>query len=250
MTKSNVFASHPDDVEYALATPFLVPAEHVSVVETAASEDDPYRHQNHLLHHPSPNTNRNHNKNDNNSTLEATSPEDWSTPAAAEAEDLAFPAGVATGVLGCLMGGPLLAILLGFGAAHACRKEGALGDSARAMGQVALAARDKFRHVNQKHQIVERTQQAANDTWQKAQELDRNHRVLEQTKEFTVSTVTATTAFVQRHQIVERTVQTIQKVVGWAVDKITDSKTTTTTATVTASTVESDYRDNSPKVNA
>eukprot|EP00978_Attheya_sp_CCMP212_P007536 scaffold17457_cov76-Attheya_sp.AAC.1 len=49
-------------------------------------------------------------------------------------------AGVLCGVLGCLIGGPILAAVAAVGGAHATQKDGCIGDSARAFGDVALTA--------------------------------------------------------------------------------------------------------------
>jgi hypothetical protein len=129
-------------------------------------------------------------------------------------------AGIASGIFGCLIGGPFLALLLGFGAAYACDKRGTVGDSARAVGEFALSTRDKAKEIEEKHHVAQRTQLAASGVWQKAKEADGQNRVLERTKAFTVDGINATTDFVKHHKLIERGVQGVGKAVYWATDKI------------------------------
>ena len=62
------------------------------------------------------------------------------------------------GLTGCFLGGPFLAILAALGGAYsATHNKGPVGDASRAVGEVALAARDKARE----HQVCEKTGTAA-----------------------------------------------------------------------------------------
>mmetsp|Transcript_14395 Transcript_14395/g.30980 ORF Transcript_14395/g.30980 Transcript_14395/m.30980 type:complete len:155 (-) Transcript_14395:884-1348(-) len=62
------------------------------------------------------------------------------------------------GLTGCFLGGPFLAILAAIGGAYsATHNEGPVGDASRAVGEVALAARDKAKE----HQVCEKTGTAA-----------------------------------------------------------------------------------------
>lgn len=95
-------------------------------------------------------------------------------------------AGVASGVVGLLMGGPFLGMLLGFGAAYCTNKEGAAGDAARAVGDVALVAKSKAQEVDEKHNLVTKSKIAASQAWERAKEVDRSHNVLQKSKDFVV----------------------------------------------------------------
>ena len=91
-----------------------------------------------------------------------------------------------------LLGGPFLGILLGFGAAYATKRDDEWGDSARAVGHVALTAQEQARALDEKHHIVQRSRTAAQHAWRKAQEFDRKHHILDKTSEFLRTTWEAT----------------------------------------------------------
>ena len=96
-------------------------------------------------------------------------------------------AGVASGVIGMLVGGPFLGMLLGFGAAYASTNtDGAVGDAARAVGDVALVAKEKAKQVDAKHNLVTKSKIAANEAWERAKQVDRKHNVLAKSKDFVV----------------------------------------------------------------
>jgi hypothetical protein len=86
--------------------------------------------------------------------------------------------GTACCILGCLLAGPIAAIAAGSGAAYAAEhKHGLIGDIVRAVGDVALAARDKVREVDEKHHVVDSSNQAASEAWEKAKEMNRDHHI-------------------------------------------------------------------------
>jgi hypothetical protein len=86
--------------------------------------------------------------------------------------------GTACCILGCLLAGPIAAIVAGFGAAYAAEyKQGPVGDVVRAVGNVALAARDKAREVDEKHHVVDSSKKAASEAWEKAKEMKRDHHI-------------------------------------------------------------------------
>ena len=75
---------------------------------------------------------------------------DTGISAAAVDKKTANAAGVGSAVIGFLVLGPLGAIVLGLGATHyAKHKKCVLGDSARAVGEVALFVQERFREVRQ-----------------------------------------------------------------------------------------------------
>ena len=131
-------------------------------------------------------------------------------------------AGVGSGILGLLVGGPVLGLLLGFGGAYAAEhKPGHLvGDTARAVGEVALSVQAKAQAIDAQHHVVVRSKQAARQAWDKAQQLDREHRILEKAKELAVYSWNATVSFIRRHNLVERGVNGIGKGVCWLIEKV------------------------------
>ena len=129
-------------------------------------------------------------------------------------------AGVASGALGFLVGGPLFAVLLGFGTAYATQKEGAVGDSARAVGQVARTAQEQAVAVDQKHHLLEKSKQLAKEAWQKARSLDRQHHILDTAVDVVQFSWRATKNFCQRHRVVERGIQGTRETLGWLAEQI------------------------------
>jgi hypothetical protein len=112
-------------------------------------------------------------------------------------------AGVAAGVVGFVMGGPVVAILLGFGAAYATNTMGATGDVARAIGEVALVAKKKAQEVEEKHNLVDKTKVAAIDCLERIKDADRKHHFVKKIKKMVVWTFKSTIKFAQRRQLAE-----------------------------------------------
>ena len=79
-------------------------------------------------------------------------------------------AGAAGAVIGLLIGGPVISVVLGFGSVYYTKEEGVTGDLARALGDVALVARDKFRKVDSEHHILEQGRAAAAATLHRVQD--------------------------------------------------------------------------------
>lgn len=118
------------------------------------------------------------------------------------------------------MGGPLLGLILGFGAAYATQRDDEWGDAACAVGHVALTAQEQARVVNQKHDIVERSKRAAGRAWKRAQEMDRKHHVLDKVTEVLRSLWEAVRAFVHRHRLVERGMEGLGKALVWVIEQM------------------------------
>jgi len=78
----------------------------------------------------------------------------------------AVGAGVATGLCGFLIGGPLLATCLGLTTAYAAEKdEGPPGEVARSVGDVALKTRDEAQKVNEKWHCTEQINSFLLNVW-------------------------------------------------------------------------------------
>lgn len=113
-------------------------------------------------------------------------------------------AGAAGAILGLLVGGPVFSLVLGFGTVYYTKQEGATGDLARALGEVALVARDKWKEVDSKHHIVDQSRQAANEAIHRIQEADRRHHARAHLYKFVSFCWKSTLQFVDRHRVVER----------------------------------------------
>lgn len=143
-------------------------------------------------------------------------------PAESDEHNRMVSAGVASGVMGLLMGGPFFGILLGFGTAYAFDKDGAAGDAARAVGDVALVAKEKAVEVDAKHNIVEKTKIAANNVWERCKEVDRKHNVLEKTKGFVVFSWTKMLEINREHRVLERAVEGIGRAMAYLLTQISN----------------------------
>jgi hypothetical protein len=86
-------------------------------------------------------------------------------------------AGVLCGLFGCLLCGPIIALIFGGYAAYATSKDGTIGDAARAVGDVALTARDKAKEVDEKHDIVEKTKVSLREIGERAKAASREFTV-------------------------------------------------------------------------
>jgi hypothetical protein len=121
-----------------------------------------------------------------------------------------------------LLGGPFFALIFGFGAAYAAQQEGAVGDSARAMGDVALAARVKAREIDDKHHVVERAKVAGTRALEKAKEMDHKHHIVEKATNVMLVAWNKTREFVIRHRLIERGIDGIGKGLYWLATKINE----------------------------
>jgi hypothetical protein len=91
-------------------------------------------------------------------------------------ESQVLGAGAAGAVVGFLMGGPLLCMVLGLGSLYCSQQEGAAGDIARAMGDVALLTHSRFVELNEKHHLVDKGKEAASKAMTKLKEAEERHR--------------------------------------------------------------------------
>jgi len=137
-----------------------------------------------------------------------------------QTQNLTVGAGVAGGVLGLLLGGPVLAILAGFGTAYATQHEGATGDAARAVGLVALETKEKARELDAKHNLAAKAQDVAADAWEKAKELDRKHNILVRTKEFLIWSWETVAEQNRKHHLLERAVNAVGTMIAFTATKI------------------------------
>jgi len=107
-------------------------------------------------------------------------------------------------VLGMFMGGPFLSLVLGVGSHHYSKQEGAVGDCARALGEVALVAKEKFQQVDERHHLVDKSKEAAARTLDRVQQADREHKLQEKAGYFISHCYAVTLDFIYRHNLIER----------------------------------------------
>lgn len=108
-------------------------------------------------------------------------------------------------ILGCLIGGPVCAILGGFGTAYAAKnKEGAMGDCARSIGDVALTTKSKALEMEEKHKIIQNTKQVTANVWENAKEMERQHHVCEKAKDAIMYSTKTAVDFTVKHRLIER----------------------------------------------
>jgi hypothetical protein len=139
-----------------------------------------------------------------------------------EVDDVTVGAGIAAGSLGLLVGGPVLAILTGFGTAYAATQsqEGAARDVARALGQIALQTRDKALELDRRHNLVVKGKQAVSEGWTKLKELDQKHQILEKGKAFVVWSWTQMAEQNRKHRILERAIEATGKALSFIFVKL------------------------------
>ena len=123
-------------------------------------------------------------------------------------------AGVVGAIAGCLTGGFTCSLICATGCIYAAKQEGTVGDIARACGSSAIKANVMAREVDNEHQVVDKSKQAAAAVWSKAKDLNREHKIVEKTKDCVVSGVKAGVEFSREHKLVEKTAQGIGKVVS------------------------------------
>lgn len=116
----------------------------------------------------------------------------------------AWSAGIAGGVLGTLVGGPLLGAVAGATAAYYSGKDGAAGDTARAMGDVARTTGKKAREVNEKHKFVDKSKQAAETAWFKMKRLDKKHNFAKKSQNAVSAAWANARKFNKKHGVVDK----------------------------------------------
>ena len=160
-----------------------------------------------------------------NSTTQDTASSPTSTPEETQKK----AAGIAAAVVGFFLGGPLISLLLGGGTYYAAthRPEGdAAGDAARSLGDVALVVRDRASELNDKHDLVNRSKNAAGALWQKSkakgEELDAKHDIVNKGKSLMDRVVAKAIELNNEHRIVERTRLLLGNILTMIANKLSD----------------------------
>mmetsp|Transcript_112012 Transcript_112012/g.157023 ORF Transcript_112012/g.157023 Transcript_112012/m.157023 type:complete len:197 (+) Transcript_112012:53-643(+) len=147
-------------------------------------------------------------------------PQDDDAPVSGEEHNQMVASGTTGAVVGFLFGGPILSALLGFGAAYASKKEGATGDAARALGDMGVSVREKAIEVDEKHHIVEKSSQAAQNAWDNARQYDHQYNVLDKTKDFAVWSWQSFVSYVQEHKLLEKGVDGVGRGYEYVAEKV------------------------------
>ena len=88
------------------------------------------------------------------------------------------------------------------------------------MGELALSAREKAKEIDARHNVVERSSEAAQSAWNRAQEMDQENHYLERGSNFAKRAWTKIVDFVRRHNLIERGVNTVGRAVVWTAETI------------------------------
>jgi len=79
----------------------------------------------------------------------------------------AVGAGVAVGLCGLLLGGPIVGTALGLGAGYAAKQDrGVVGESARKVGNFAVRQQDRLADIEGKHHYLEKTNNFLWSLWE------------------------------------------------------------------------------------
>mmetsp|Transcript_17986 Transcript_17986/g.21488 ORF Transcript_17986/g.21488 Transcript_17986/m.21488 type:complete len:281 (-) Transcript_17986:421-1263(-) len=145
-------------------------------IHTAKQTLTPQKHTNHKNTKKKPPPPTRSNKNDNQSIQAIYGTNKDKTKQTERRNELVGGAAIAGGVVGLVLSGPFVGLVAGVAAAGlAVANAGKVGDVARASADVVV-------NLDKKHQIVEKTTNAANLTVERAKELDSKHRVVEKTR--------------------------------------------------------------------
>lgn len=111
--------------------------------------------------------------------------------------------------VGCLTCGHIGACLLGGATGLAATQDGAVGDAAKAVGQVAVICRHKAAELDEKHAISGKLRSACGSCWETTRQVTERHNVAETTQNLVASTVRGVQDANEKHQIVEKTARGI-----------------------------------------
>jgi len=103
-------------------------------------------------------------------------------------------------MVGFTVGGPVFAIVTGVGSAYATSRNDALGDVARAMGDVGMVVANKILEVSEKHQISQKVKTAKDE-----------NPIISKSMKIVVSSMHSVKEFDRRHKLTERMLNGIKK---------------------------------------
>jgi len=137
-------------------------------------------------------------------------------------------AGLLFGVSGLVLGGPILAILGGVGAAYVASKdEGPVGDAARASGSFAVETGSKVgeaaKEANEKHDLTDKIKCAFACVWSKVQHFDKEHKATEKVKETMNNVGEKSVEFERKHHVMEKMLAGIKNGVDFLLNKVREA---------------------------
>lgn len=143
-----------------------------------------------------------------------------------EDENRVMGASIAAGIFGLLLWGPLMSLFLGFATIYAAQKEGIVAEAVRALGDVALVAKEKALEMERKHNFfqnfVHKSQVMIDDLLKSVYGMDKEHHIFERLRTFAWSLWISAVEYNRRHQIVEGCLRAFGAVAAVAFELITD----------------------------
>ncbi|KAL3765139.1 hypothetical protein ACHAW5_000808 [Stephanodiscus triporus] len=134
-------------------------------------------------------------------------------------------AGLLFGLSGLFLGGPVLGLLSGVGAAVVASNDGGpAGDAARSAGAFAVAtgsaAGEAARDVNERHGILDRIKDALDRGWGGVRRFDEEHRIGEKAKDAVDDVRQRTVEFEREHHLMQSILEGVQSGVDYLLDKL------------------------------
>ncbi|KAL3809478.1 hypothetical protein ACHAXA_007778 [Cyclostephanos tholiformis] len=134
-------------------------------------------------------------------------------------------AGLLFGLSGLILGGPIVGILTGVGAAVvASKNDGPAGDVARSAGAFAVETGsmvgETAKDVNEKHGILEKIKNVLASGWRRAQQLDEEHKIGDRTRETIDGVRQKTVEFEKEHHLMQSILEGVHNGVGYLLDKL------------------------------
>jgi len=150
-----------------------------------------------------------------------------STGTEAASSDTSTAAAIAGGVVGLLLGGPIVGLAAGIGVGYAATIEGRTGDIARATGDVAISVGQKAKSIDEQHHVTVKVRESITSTWGKLRQCDDNRNVLERIIGFFRSAGKKALECEQKTHILENLLSAIANGATMLVDKLRQSGTST-----------------------
>lgn len=136
-------------------------------------------------------------------------------------------AGLLFGIPGLIVGGPILGLLLGVGAAVVAKQDdGPAGDGARKAGAFAIETSsvvgEKAREVNERHGIIDKIKIGWEHIWKRVVQFDEDHKIGESTKAVVEDVKQKTVEFENEHHWGQQILDGVQNGVMFLRDKLND----------------------------
>jgi hypothetical protein len=136
-------------------------------------------------------------------------------------------AGLLFGIPGLIVGGPILGLLLGVGAAVVAKQDdGPAGEGARKAGAFAIETSsvvgEKAREVNERHGIMEKIKIGWENIWKRVVQFDEDHKIGESTKAVVEDVKQKTVEFENEHHWGQQILDGVQNGVMFLRVKLND----------------------------